>query len=39
MSIIDVDKENRVSPKAISLLDPENMTVTTKTEHKFGPFG
>ena len=39
MSIIDVDKENRVSPKKISLLDPGNMTVTAKTEHRFGSFG
>ena len=39
MSIIDVDKENRVSPKKITLLDPENMTITTKTEHRFCSFG
>lgn len=30
MPITCVDKENRVSPKKISLLDPGNMTVTTK---------
>lgn len=39
MSITCVDKENRVSPKKISLLDPGNMTVTTKTEHRFGSSG
>jgi len=38
MSIIDIDKENRVSPKKISLLDPGNMTVTTKTELRPDPF-
>lgn len=38
MSIIDKDKENRVSPKKISLLDPGTTTVTTKTEHRPDPF-